>query len=63
MKNAEAIEITEKVDCLVTDKTGTLTEGAPEVTGCALAAGAGEQDGLRLAAAVEASSEHPLARG
>jgi Cu+-exporting ATPase len=51
----------EKVDTLVVDKTGTLTEGRPAVTGIVPAAGFGEQEVLRLAAAVERASEHPLA--
>ncbi|WP_292962899.1 heavy metal translocating P-type ATPase [Novosphingobium sp. UBA1939] len=61
IKNAEALEYMEKVDTLVVDKTGTLTEGHPAVTAIVPAAGSGEDDVLRLAAAVEQSSEHPLA--
>jgi len=61
IKNAEALEHMEKVDTLVVDKTGTLTEGRPAVTGIVPAAGFGEQEVLRLAAAVERASEHPLA--
>jgi Cu+-exporting ATPase len=61
IKNAEALEHMEKVDTLVVDKTGTLTQGHPAVTAIAPAAGYDEQEVLRLAAAVEQSSEHPLA--
>ncbi|WP_445259276.1 heavy metal translocating P-type ATPase [Nocardioides aurantiacus] len=62
IKNAEALEIMEKVDTLVVDKTGTLTEGAPSVTSIVTADGLTEQNVLRLAAAVERASDHPLAR-
>jgi Cu+-exporting ATPase len=62
VKNAEAIETAEKVTCLVVDKTGTLTAGKPEVTDVVASAGFGEDDVLGLAAAIEAQSEHPLAR-
>ncbi|MGB3387341.1 MAG: heavy metal translocating P-type ATPase [Pseudaminobacter sp.] len=61
IKNAEALERMEKVDTLVVDKTGTLTEGKPSVTAIVAAAGLGEQEILRLAAGVEKASEHPLA--
>ncbi|MBN8990599.1 MAG: heavy metal translocating P-type ATPase [Rhizobiales bacterium] len=61
IKNAEALERMEKVDTLVIDKTGTLTEGKPKVVSIAPAAGFDEEDILRLAASVERSSEHPLA--
>ncbi len=61
IKNAEALEHMEKVDTLVVDKTGTLTEGHPAVTAIVPGAGFAEEDILRLAAAVEQSSEHPLA--
>lgn len=65
IKNAEALERMEKVDTLVVDKTGTLTEGRPSVTAIALARPAdgdiGEDEALRLAAGVERVSEHPLA--
>ena len=61
IKNAEALEHMEKVDTLVIDKTGTLTEGHPAVTGIVPAAGFDETQVLRLAAAVERASEHPLA--
>jgi Cu+-exporting ATPase len=61
IKNAEAMEKAGKVTHLVTDKTGTLTEGKPRVTECF--ALDGNEDGLlELAAALEAQSEHPLAR-
>jgi Cu+-exporting ATPase len=61
IKNAEALERMERVDTLVIDKTGTLTEGKPKVTAVIAAAGFGEADVLRLAASVERGSEHPLA--
>ncbi|MFY9950518.1 MAG: copper-translocating P-type ATPase, partial [Candidatus Sulfotelmatobacter sp.] len=59
IKNAEALEVLEKVDTLVVDKTGTLTEGKPQLTGTALKNDNGET--LRLAASLERASEHPLA--
>ena len=62
IKNAEALERLEKVDTLVVDKTGTLTEGKPSVTAVVATTGFNEGDVLRLAAAVERASEHPLAR-
>jgi P-type Cu+ transporter len=61
VKNAEALERLEKVDTLVVDKTGTLTEGKPKVVAIVPAAGAVEADVLRLAASIERASEHPLA--
>ena len=61
IKNAEALERMEKVDTLVVDKTGTLTEGKPKVVAIVPAAGFDEDDVLRLAASVERASEHPLA--
>jgi Cu+-exporting ATPase len=61
IKNAEALERMEKVDTLVVDKTGTLTEGKPKLTTILPAPGFDEADVLRLAATVERSSEHPLA--
>ena len=61
IKNAEALEHMEKVDTLVVDKTGTLTEGKPTVTAVVPAAGFTEAEVLRLAASVERASEHPLA--
>ncbi|KER36340.1 haloacid dehalogenase [Sphingobium indicum F2] len=61
IKNAEALEHMEKVDTLVVDKTGTLTEGRPAVTGIVPATGFDDGQVLRLAAAVERASEHPLA--
>jgi Cu+-exporting ATPase len=60
IKNAEALERMEKVDTLVVDKTGTLTQGRPSVTHI-VANGMAEGDLLRLAAGVERASEHPLA--
>ncbi len=62
IKNAEAIERTEKVNCLLTDKTGTLTAGKPRVTSLIPASGVDEQQLLRMAASLEQNSEHPLAR-
>jgi Cu+-exporting ATPase len=61
IKSAEALERMEKVDTLVVDKTGTLTEGKPEVTAVITALGLSEADLLGLAASLERSSEHPLA--
>ena len=61
IKSAESLERMEKVDTLVVDKTGTLTEGKPRVTAVLSAAGLTEGDVLRLAASLERSSEHPLA--
>ncbi len=60
-RNAEAIEVMRKVDTLVVDKTGTLTEGKPRLVAVIPAAGQNEQDLLRLAAGLERGSEHPLA--
>ena len=62
IKNAEALERMEKVDTLVVDKTGTLTEGRPTVTRIVTTDGRGEEDLLRIAAGVERASEHPLAQ-
>ena len=61
IKNAEALERMERVDTLVVDKTGTLTEGQPKVTRILPAPGFDEAEVLRLAASVERASEHPLA--
>jgi len=60
-KNAEAIEVMRKVDTLVVDKTGTLTEGKPQLASVVVNALVDEQTLLRLAASLERSSEHPLA--
>lgn len=60
-KNAEAIEVLRKVDTLVVDKTGTLTEGRPALVAVEPAEGMAEDELLRLAAALERGSEHPLA--
>ncbi len=60
IKNAEALEVLEKVDTVVIDKTGTLTEGKPELT-AVVAEGVEEAELLRLAASLEGGSEHPLA--
>ena len=61
IKNAEALEVMERVDTLVVDKTGTLTEGKPKVTAVVPLSDLPENDVLRLAASVERGSEHPLA--
>src|SRR5262245_25506093 len=61
IKNAEALERMEKIDTLVIDKTGTLTEGKPKVTAVVAARGFDQNEVLRLAASVEQASEHPLA--
>jgi Cu+-exporting ATPase len=60
-KNAEAIEVMRKVDTLVVDKTGTLTEGKPRLVTVQPVNGATEDEFLRLAASLELASEHPLA--
>jgi Cu+-exporting ATPase len=62
VKNAQAIEVTEKITHLVTDKTGTLTAGKPEVVSRIVANTVSERDLLQIAASVESQSEHPLAR-
>jgi P-type Cu+ transporter len=61
IKSAEALERMEKVDTLVVDKTGTLTEGKPRVTAIVPVAGVTDAEIIRLAASLERSSEHPLA--
>ncbi len=61
VRNAAALERLAAVDTLVTDKTGTVTEGKPTLTGVDAAPGFDENEVLRLAAALEAGSEHPLA--
>jgi len=61
VKNAEALEVMEKVDTLVVDKTGTLTEGKPRLLSIDTGAGHAESEVLRLAASLEQGSEHPLA--
>jgi Cu+-exporting ATPase len=60
IRDAEALERMEKVDTIVVDKTGTLTEGKPSVTAIAVADGQDENEVLRLVASVEVASEHPL---
>jgi Cu+-exporting ATPase len=62
VKNAEALERMEKVDTVILDKTGTLTEGKPAVTAIVAATSTDQAEVLRLAASVENASEHPLAR-
>jgi Cu+-exporting ATPase len=61
VKNAEALELTEKVDTLVVDKTGTLTIGKPKLVAVEPVSGFDADEVLRLAAALERGSEHPLA--
>jgi Cu+-exporting ATPase len=61
IKNAEALEIMEKVDTLVVDKTGTLTVGKPKLVAVQAEAGFTEEEILRIAASLERASEHPLA--
>jgi Cu+-exporting ATPase len=61
VKNAEALEVLEKVDTLVVDKTGTLTEGKPKLVSVIALGGITEAELLRLAASLERGSEHPLA--
>ena len=61
IRDAEALERMEKIDTIVVDKTGTLTEGKPSVTAIATVDGQDEDELLRLAASVEQASEHPLA--
>ncbi len=61
IKNAEALEVMRKVDTLVVDKTGTLTEGKPRLVSIVAVDGFDEQDILRLGASLERASEHPLA--
>jgi Cu+-exporting ATPase len=61
IKNAEALELMEKIDTLVVDKTGTITVGKPNLITVDATAGFDEDDVLRLSAALEKASEHPLA--
>jgi Cu+-exporting ATPase len=61
VKNAEALELMEKVDTLVVDKTGTLTEGKPRLVGVTTIGTIRDDELLRLAASLERGSEHPLA--
>jgi Cu+-exporting ATPase len=61
IKNAEALEVLEKVDTVVVDKTGTLTEGRPRLVSIVSAPGVDEAELVRLAAGLERGSEHPLA--
>src|SRR5437773_11672472 len=62
VKNAQAIEVSEKVTHLITDKTGTLTAGKPEVVSRLSADSTSEHDLLQIAASLESHSEHPVAR-
>ncbi|MEN8147347.1 MAG: copper-translocating P-type ATPase [Campylobacterota bacterium] len=61
IKNAEALEIMEKVDTLVVDKTGTLTQGRPKLVAVQAEEGFSEEEVLRMTASLERASEHPLA--
>lgn len=61
IKNAESLEIMRKVNTLVVDKTGTLTEGKPSLVAVTTVAGVNEVEALSMAASIERSSEHPLA--
>ena len=61
IRDAEALEVLERVDTLVVDKTGTLTKGRPELTDLTPSAGFEPNEVLALIAAVEAKSEHPIA--
>jgi P-type Cu+ transporter len=61
VKNAEALELMEKIDTLVVGKTGTLTEGKPRLVGVTAIGAVGENELLRLVASLERGSEHPLA--
>ncbi len=61
IKNAESLELMEKINVLIVDKTGTLTEGKPKLTSVIAAQGQGEDELLQLAATLEKGSEHPLA--
>jgi len=61
IKNAESLEIMEKVDTLIIDKTGTLTEGKPKLMEVVVSSGFDQNEALRLVASLEQSSEHPLA--
>jgi Cu+-exporting ATPase len=60
-RNAEAIEVLHRIDTLVADKTGTLTEGKPRLVTLEPAEGFRDEDALALAAGLERGSEHPLA--
>lgn len=62
IKNAEVLEVMQKVDTLIVDKTGTLTEGRPRLTECRPTGSLSETDVLQFAAAIEQQSEHPLAQ-
>jgi Cu+-exporting ATPase len=61
IRNAEALEVLEKVDTLIVDKTGTLTEGKPRLVSVVTAGAVSESDLLKIAATLERGSEHPLA--
>jgi Cu+-exporting ATPase len=61
IRNAEALEVLEKIDTLIVDKTGTLTEGKPRLVSIAVAGNNNESEVLQTAASIERGSEHPLA--
>ena len=61
VRNAEALEVLEKIDTLIVDKTGTLTEGKPRLVSVIASASGSESDLLKTAASIERGSEHPLA--
>jgi P-type Cu+ transporter len=61
VRKAEALEVMERIDTLVVDKTGTLTEGKPKLVTLRAVSGVGEEEFLQLVASLEAASEHPLA--
>jgi Cu+-exporting ATPase len=61
VRKAEALEVMERIDTLVVDKTGTLTEGKPKLVTLRSISGVGEEEFLQLVASLEAASEHPLA--
>src|SRR5205814_6696644 len=61
VRNAEALELMEKIDTLIIDKTGTLTEGKPRLVGVKTIGGFDKNELLRLVASLERGSEHPLA--
>ena len=63
VKDRLALERARNLDVVIFDKTGTLTRGAPILSGVAAAPGVGEQEMLSVASAVEADSEHPIAKG
>ncbi len=61
IRNGEAVQLAEKISCVVLDKTGTVTEGKPQVTGVHASGQFSDEQLLQLAASIESGSEHPLA--